>query len=257
MSTFLFPDTIFGPVVSRRLGISLGVNLLPTASKFCNFNCIYCECGWTKHQGKPLLPSRSFIHAQLVQRLQERAHNGEKLDVITFAGNGEPTIHPLFPEIIADTLEVRNRYFPSARIVVLSNATMLHQAKVVAALKKVDQAVLKLDSARNPTMQLIDGPQMSLTVEQIVERLHNFGHEYTLQTLFLTGSHNGQIVDNTTPEELDAWLEKVAYLRPRDVMIYTIDRDTPEADLHKVPLAQLEAIARRVDALGISTQVRG
>ena len=257
MSTFLFPDTIFGPVVSRRLGISLGVNLLPTASKFCNFNCIYCECGWTKQKEKPLLPSRSFIREQLSQRLQERAHNGEKLDVITFAGNGEPTIHPLFPEIIDDTLEVRNRYFPSARIVVLSNATMLHQAKVVAALKKIDQAVLKLDSARNPTMQLIDGPQMSLTVEQIVERLHNFGHEYTLQTLFLTGSHNGQIVDNTTPEELDAWLEKVAYLRPRDVMIYTIDRDTPEADLHKVPLAQLEAIARRVDALGIPTQVRG
>ena len=257
MATFLFSDTIFGPVISRRLGISLGVNLLPTQSKFCNFNCIYCECGWTLNRKSPQFPTRELVYSLLKETLQKRHAAGEKLDVITFAGNGEPTIHPHFPEIIDDTLALRDAYFPEARVVVLSNATMLHNPKVSAALKRVDQAALKLDSAIEETMRLIDGPQMPLTVEKIVERLLAFGHDYTLQTLFLTGVYDGKVVDNTTPRELEAWLEKVALLRPRDVMIYTIDRDTPAANLHKAPLETLQAIAARVEALGIPTQVRG
>lgn len=257
MATFLFSDTIFGPVVSRRLGISLGVNLLPTASKFCNFNCIYCECGWTQHGVAPQFPSRALVHDLLQKTLVARHEKGEKLDVITFAGNGEPTIHPHFPEIIDDTLALRDSFFPSARVVVLSNATMLHNPRVVAALKRVDQAALKLDSAIEETMHLIDGPQMSLRVEQIVQRLLAFGHDYTLQTLFLTGVYQGKVVDNTTPAEVDAWLKTVALLRPRDVMIYTIDRDTPASDLHKAPLERLQAIASEVESLGIPTQVRG
>ncbi len=257
MATFLFSDTIFGPVVSRRLGISLGVNLLPTESKFCNFNCIYCECGWTHHGIAPQFPSRELVHDLLQKTLVSRHEKGEKLDVITFAGNGEPTIHPHFPEIIDDTLALRDAFFPTARVVVLSNATMLHNPRVVAALKRVDQAALKLDSAIDETMHLIDGPQMSLHVEQLVQRLLAFGHDYTLQTLFLTGLYQGKVVDNTTPAEVGAWLKTVALLRPRDVMIYTIDRDTPASDLHKAPLERLQSIASEVEALGIPTQVRG
>ncbi len=257
MPTFLFHDVIFGPVISRRLGVSLGVNLLPTSSKFCNFNCIYCECGWTLNRKSPQFPTRELVNQLLIERLQERHAKHEKLDVITFAGNGEPTIHPHFPEIIDDTILARNQYFPEARVVVLSNATMLHNAKVVQALQKVDQAALKLDSAIDATLRLIDAPQMPLTAAQIEERMRAFGHNFTLQTLFLTGIYNGTVVDNTTPQEVEAWLAVVDRLRPRDVMIYTIDRETPATDLHKVPLEKLQEIAARVEALGVQTQVRG
>ena len=257
MPTFLFHDVIFGPVISRRLGVSLGVNLLPTSSKFCNFNCIYCECGWTLNRKSAQFPTRELVNQLLIERLQERHAKHEKLDVITFAGNGEPTIHPHFPEIIDDTILARNQYFPEARVVVLSNATMLHNAKVVQALQKVDQAALKLDSAIDATLRLIDAPQMPLTAAQIEERMRAFGHNFTLQTLFLTGIYNGTVVDNTTPQEIEAWLAVVDRLRPRDVMIYTIDRETPATDLHKVPLEKLQEIAARVEALGVQTQVRG
>ena len=257
MPTFLFHDIIFGPVISRRLGVSLGVNLLPTSSKFCNFNCIYCECGWTLNRQSPKFPPRELVNKLLVERLQERHANHEPLDVITFAGNGEPTIHPHFPEIIDDTLSARDHYFPEAEVVVLTNATMLHNVKVVEALRRVDQAALKLDSAIDATMRLINGPQMPLSVAQIEERMREFGHDFTLQTLFLTGHFNGQVVDNTTLQELEAWLAVVERLHPRDVMIYTIDRETPASDLHKVSLEKLQAIAARVEALGVATQVRG
>lgn len=257
MPTFLFHDIIFGPVISRRLGVSLGVNLLPTASKFCNFNCIYCECGWTLNKKSPQFPSRELVNKLLVERLQERHSKREPIDVITFAGNGEPTIHPHFPEIIDDTIQARDQYFPEAKVVVLSNATMLHNTKVVEALKKVDQAALKLDSAIDTTMHLINGPQMPLSVAQIEERLRAFGHNFTLQTLFLRGHFSGAVVDNTTSQELEAWLAVVERLRPHDVMIYTIDRETPASDLHKVPLEKLQSIAASVEALGIPTQVRG
>lgn len=257
MPTFLFHDVIFGPVISRRLGVSLGVNLLPTSSKLCNFNCIYCECGWTLNKKSVPFPPRELVSRLLVERLQERHIKNEPIDVITFAGNGEPTIHPAFPEIIDDTLHARDLYFPAAKVVVLSNATMLYQTKIVDALKRVDQAALKFDSAIDETMHLINGPQMSLSVQQLEERLLAFGHQYTLQTLFLTGHYNGAVVDNTTPQELDAWLSLVERLRPRDVMIYTIDRETPASDLHKVPLDKLQSIAVQVERLGIATQVRG
>jgi oxidoreductase, Fe-S type len=257
MPTFLFHDTVFGPVHSRRLGVSLGVNLLPTDSKFCNFNCIYCECGWTGHGGMPKLPPKKLVHSLLLERLQGMANEGKRLDAITFAGNGEPTIHPDFAEIIDFTLEARNRLAPGAKVVVLSNATMLHHPRVANALRRVDQAALKLDSAIDTTLQLIDGPQMPLTARQVMDRLLAFGHSYTLQTLFLRGEYSGKRVDNTTPAEVEAWLAAVQELRPKDVMVYTIDRDTPAAGLQKAPLEVLEAIAMRVERLGIPAQVSG
>ncbi len=257
MATKLFDSTIFGPIRSRRLGVSLGVNLLPTESKYCNFNCIYCECGWTERQVKPQLPSRDEVRTKLEARLQAMREVSDPLDVITFAGNGEPTIHPDFPGVIDDTIALRDRLYPQAKVVVLSNATMLDRPKVREALMRVDQAALKLDAGINSTMLQIDEPQGALSVERIVQRLLRMGHDYTLQTMFLRGEYKGQRVDNTSQEEVEAWVRVVEQLRPRDVMVYTIDRETPAQALEKVPLEELEAIGERVRRLGIPVQVRG
>lgn len=257
MATFLFNEIVFGPVRSRRLGVSLGINLLPTSSKICNFDCIYCECGWTNSDGSKELPSRSEIRVMLEARMVEMLNNDEPLDVITFAGNGEPTIHPDFEGIIADTIEVRNRIFPKAKIAVLSNSTMLHKPTIVEALKRVDQNILKLDSAFDETLQLLNQPKKRLTVREVVEHLKQFDGSFILQTLFVRGSYNGKPVDNASGSEIERWLEVVKEVRPKEVMVYTIARDTPIETLSKVPLSELNRIADRIKELGIPVQVSG
>jgi wyosine [tRNA(Phe)-imidazoG37] synthetase (radical SAM superfamily) len=257
MGTFLFDEIIFGPVRSRRLGVSLGVNLLPSDAKICNFDCIYCECGWTMSAKSSKLPSRVEVKEQMQNRLERMKADGNALDVITFAGNGEPTIHPNFSGIIDDTITLRDKYFPEARIAVLSNSTMLHKSKVVEALKRVDQNILKLDSGFDSTIQLLNQPKKPITAKQVIDHLKQFNGNFTLQTLFVRGTINGKPVDNTTPEELTLWLQIVDELKPNDVMVYTIARDTPIDTLHKVPQSELESIAQRVRALGISAQVSG
>lgn len=257
MATFLFDEIIFGPVSSRRLGVSLGVNLLPTNSKVCSFDCIYCECGWTKSSDSGKLPSRAKVKEKMVERLESMKTNGNKLDVITFAGNGEPTLHPDFEGIIDDTIELRNKYFGKAKVAVLSNSSMLHKKSVVNALKKVDQNILKLDSGFDSTLQLLNKPHKPTTVEQIVEHLQQFNGNFILQTLFVRGSYKGQELDNTSKKEVEQWLSIVKKLMPKEAMIYTIARDTPVETLKKVPVSDLESIADRVRALGIPVQVSG
>jgi len=255
MGTFLFDKIIFGPVRSRRLGVSLGVNLLPIDSKVCNFDCIYCECGWTKSTTSSKLPTRSEVKESMLLRLQQMKNSAEDLDVITFAGNGEPTIHPHFTEIIDDTIELRDSFFPKARIAVLSNSTMLHKPKVVAALQKVDQNILKLDSGFDSTIKILNKPKKPITVEQVVENLKQFNGNFILQTLFVRGIYNGKMVDNSTPAEIEKWLSILKEIKPREVMVYTFARSTPVDSLIKVPHPELEKIATRVRALGISVQV--
>lgn len=257
MATFLFDKIIFGPVRSRRLGASLGVNLLPTTSKVCSFDCIYCECGWTKSSESNKLPTRIEVRTKMKERLMQMQADGEDLDVITFAGNGEPTLHPEFSGIIDDTIELRNSIFPHARIAVLSNSTMLHKNEVLQALLKVDQNILKLDSGFDSTIQKLNQPHKNTTVEQVVKSLRQFDGNFTLQTLFVRGSHNGEAIDNTTPVELERWISIVNDLRPKDVMVYTIARDTPISTLQKVSKEDLEQIAQRVRDLGIPVQVSG
>ncbi len=255
MATFLFDSIVFGPVRSRRLGVSLGINLLPTNSKVCSFDCVYCECGWTNSMESSDLPGRDQVRLALDAKLSGMLGDGDTLDVITFAGNGEPTLHPEFLGIIDDTLAIRNKYFPKARIAVLSNATMLHSADVVEALKRVDQNILKLDSAIDSTIQLLNQPLMRFDVHTLVEGLKRFDGNLIVQTLFVKGSIKGNVVDNTTQHEVDAWLKVVADVKPREVMIYTIARDTPAQDLVKVGADVLDGIADRVKALGIPVQV--
>jgi wyosine [tRNA(Phe)-imidazoG37] synthetase (radical SAM superfamily) len=260
MATFLFDKTIFGPVFSRRLGVSLGINLLPNDSKICSFDCIYCECGRNpeKRTKKSVLPSREEVKTKLRQKLEEMNVEGKLPDVITFAGNGEPTLHPDFHTIIYDTIELRNELCPKARIAVLSNSTMLHKNSVVDALKKIDDNILKFDSAFAETIELLDCPSGNFNIDEIVDRLKEFGGTQIIQTMFISGEYNGVSVDNTSKRELDAWVEKIAYIKPKQVMIYTIARDTPVDTLKKVPLEVLNSIAERVEReLNIPVQVSG
>ena len=250
----LFDSIVYGPIRSRRLGVSLGMNLMPTTAKLCTFDCVYCECGWNQPVSHPVLPTREQVREALASRLIALSPN--QLDVITFSGNGEPTLHPEFLGIIEDTCTLRDRYCPKAKISVLSNSTQLGRADVVKALRMCDNRILKLDSAIDKTMRLIDKPvNENLTVEQVAEWLSLFEGDFTLQTCFLRGEYEGQVIDNTTPEELSAWYTMIERLRPKQVMIYVIDRATPLQTLSKVPAAEMEAIAAPLREKGIDVIV--
>lgn len=255
--TALFEDVIFGPVRSRRLGLSLGVNLLPVHAKICSFDCIYCECGWNaERRGVMRFNSREEVRERLQEVLERMVGESTPPDVITFAGNGEPTMHPDFEAIIDDTIALRDRLCPSAKISVLSNATQLHREEVCRALRRVDNNILKLDSAFDRTVQLVNQPrQAHYTVADVVARMRPFEGQMILQTMFLRGEHGGEKIDNTTPEEVAAWLKLVAEIRPRQVMIYSLDRDTPCQSLVRVERDELQAIAHQVEALGIVCSV--
>lgn len=257
MSTALYDQVIFGPVHSRRLGLSLGVNLLPLDSKLCSFDCIYCECGWGTPHAKPRYNPRETVRRSLRAKLKEMVAAGTPPDVITFAGNGEPTMHPEFGAVIDDTIALRDELCPETKISVLSNATMIDRPAVREALEKVDNNILKLDSAFDETVRLVDHPKGDYSVRETVEAMKLFRGHAIVQTMFLRGTFGGRTVDNTTDREVSAWLALIAEIRPRSVMVYTIDRDTPAEDLHKVSVFELRAIAARVEALGIPCSVAG
>ena len=254
--TSLYDNIIFGPIRSRRLGISLGVNLLPIESKLCSFDCIYCECGWNdEHPGKRRFNAREDVYAMLDETLGKMVKEGTPPDVITFAGNGEPTMHPDFEAIIEDTIALRDKHCPAAKVSVLSNATQIHREDVRRALKRVDNNILKLDSAFDATVQLMNKPQGNYTVARTVELLKMFEGDFILQTMFLRGEYLGKAVDNTTEEEVAAWLKVVEELKPKQVMVYSLDRDTPCQTITKVEKDDLRAIGARVEALGIPCSV--
>jgi wyosine [tRNA(Phe)-imidazoG37] synthetase (radical SAM superfamily) len=257
--TFLFDKIIFGPVQSRRLGTSLGINLLPEDSKYCNFDCIYCECGWTpeKWDGKVSFHSKDEVYSALDEKLSEMHQSNQNLDVITFAGNGEPTLHPDFAEIIDFTIELRNKYFPKAEIAVLSNATRLHKAAVFEALMKIDQNIQKIDSPFGQTIQRINQPKGHYELAEVVEHLKRFKGKVIIQSMFIEGAFKGESIDNTSDEQILAWQKLVEEIKPQMVMIYTIARDTPAEMLQKVSIEKLNAIAHKIEILGIKTQVSG
>ena len=249
----LFGSIVYGPIRSRRLGVSLGVNLMPITAKLCTFDCVYCECGWNKPVLHPNLPTREEVRIALESQLSIAV---EPIDVITFSGNGEPTLHPDFLGIIQDTCALRDRYCPKAKVSVLSNSTQLGRTDVIEALRLCDNRILKLDSAIDATMRLIDKPvNAQLTVKQIAQWLSIFDGDFTLQTCFLRGEYQGQTIDNTTPEELTAWYKMVDYLHPKQVMIYVIDRVTPLETLEKIPAETMEKIAIPLREKGINVIV--
>ncbi len=257
MQTVMFSDTIFGPIHSRRLGASLGVNLSPRDGKVCSFDCLYCEAGFNAQgPGTTGLPPRQEVARLLEEKLRAMKEGGEHLDVITFSGNGEPTMHPDFEGIIDDTIRLRDRYFPDVRISVLSNSTRLDRESVCRALRRVDNNLLKLDSALTDTIRMLDRPvNPDFTAERVIEQIARFGEQCVVQTMILRGSHNGEAVDNTTDAEINALIEAYRRIGPRQVMLYSIDRRTPEQNLRKVEREELEAIAARVRQAGIEVTV--
>ena len=256
MSTVIYPSPIFGPVHSRRLGVSLGINLLPADGKRCTFDCIYCECGFNKDFRPHLpLPTREEVRTALEARLKDMQANGPAPDVLTFAGNGEPTLHPHFPEIIEDTRALRDRYFPEAKISVLSNSTQVFRPEVFEALKKVDNNILKLDTVDGDYIRLVDRPSGHYEVDRLVERLKAFEGKVIIQTMFMKGSFEGKDVDNTSDRFVEPWLKAVKEIGPSQVMIYTIDRETPDHDLRKATHEELDHIAARVRQEGLTVSV--
>ena len=251
MSTIIYPSPIFGPVHSRRLGISLGINLLPADGKVCSFDCIYCECGFNEdHRPSLPMPTRQEVARQLEAKLQQMKSDGQLPDVLTFAGNGEPTCHPHFPEIIDDTIVLRDRYCPQAKVSVLSNSTLIHNQRVHDALMKVDNNILKLDTVDLDYIKKVDHPAGNYNIERIVECMKAFRAHIIIQTIFF----HGPGVSNLSEHYVGPWLDTVKEIAPSQVMIYTIDRETPTPTLTKATHEELDAIRDRVIAAGIPCQ---
>ena len=249
MSTVIYPSPIYGPVHSRRLGLSLGVNLMPADGKICTFDCLYCECGFNKdRRTHSPHPTRQQVTEALEKQLIKMHNDQEHPNVLTFAGNGEPTSHPEFSGIIDDTIRLRNRWCPNAKISVLSNATFSGHDDIRQALLKVDNNILKLDTVNMEYIRKVDRPvQPSYDVKDIIENMRWFKGHVIIQTMFMKADGT----DNTSEEYVAPWLEAVKYIQPQEVMVYTIDRETPDQKLRKAPHEELDAIRDRVIALGI------
>lgn len=254
--TIIYPSPIFGPVHSRRLGVSLGINLMPGDGKLCTFDCIYCECGFNDDfRPRQPRPTREEVRSALEARLQQMKQEGPAPDVLTFAGNGEPTAHPHFPEIIADTLALRDRYFPAAKVSVLSNSTFIHRPAVFEALKQIDNNILKLDTVDEAYIHRLDRPTGRYSVRAVIEGMKAFQGHCIIQTMFLKGCCQGVDMNNTTDAFVLPWLEAVKEIAPRQVMIYTIDRETPDHDLVKATHEELDRIAAKVREAGLDVSV--
>lgn len=253
---FLKEDLVFGPIHSRRLGNSLGVNLLPKEGKICTFNCVYCECGWNpEHRdGNARLATPQEYEATLENALKSLVGTSKEPDSITFSGNGEPTLHPDFPEIIDITIRLRDKYVPKAVISVLTNGTRIHDERVFKTLQRVDNNICKLDGGTVETINKINLPNVKIDLEQYIKYLQKFDGNVIIQTLFLRGENNGQTFDNTTEEELNLWLGHLKKINPRKTMIYVIDRETPAKNLEKLSVGEMSAIADRVKALGLNVE---
>ena len=252
MSTIIYPSPIFGPVHSRRLGVSLGINLMPADGKVCTFDCIYCECGFNAdHRPTLKRPTREEVSTALEARLRRMKEEGVLPDVLTFAGNGEPTAHPDFLNIIKDTITLRNRYCPAAKVSVLSNATLIMRPQVFEALMLVDNNILKLDTVNTEYISIVNRPTSHYDVRELIEKMKEFRGHCIVQTMFMHGISNGQDVGNLTDKYIDPWLKAVKEISPQQVMIYTIDRETPDHDLTKATHEELDSIVARIEAMGI------
>lgn len=256
MPTKLHPGLVYGPVHSRRLGLSLGVNLLPGDGKVCSFDCLYCECGSNRQRvTRTPLPTAAELAQALETRLRELAAKGRRPDVITLAGNGEPTLNPEFPQIVDAVLRLRAQLAPAARVTVISNGTQAGRPEVHAALMRVDDNLFKLDTVSPDYISLLDQPNPGYDVRRQIELARSFNGHVTIQTMFLTGTANGHSVDNTGEKYVGPWLDALREIAPEAATVYTVARDTPVPGLAKAPADVLDGIADRVRALGIPCSV--
>ena len=249
-----FDDIVFGPIISRRLGSSLGVNILPSKGKLCNFDCVYCECGWNKDGvADRRFPTYEEIVSAFEERMSSLSAEGTRVDSITFSGNGEPTMHPDFPKIVDAVLECRDRFFPHAKVSVLSNAFLVARPSVAEALKRVDNPILKIDASSDELVRLINKPVGSYHLDDIVHALRGFVGNFILQTMFLRSPD----FDTATEEALQKWMDIVRDLRPREIMVYTIDRETPDKSLGKYTVEEMTAFVQPLLDEGYKIQIRG
>ena len=253
---FLTEDLVFGPIKSRRLGNSLGVNLLPKFRKICTFNCVYCECGWNPEicDEKARFVTPQEYEQTLENALKELVGTPKEPNSITFSGNGEPTLHPDFPEIIDITIKLRDKYVPKAVISVLTNGTRIHDDRIFKALLKVDNNICKLDGGTLDVINKINLPNVKIDIEKYIQYLQRFEGQVIIQTLFLRGKHHNDNIDNTTEDEINLWLEHLKKIKPRKTMIYVIDRETPEKNLEKLSSDEMSKIADKVKALGLNVE---
>ena len=254
VSAMLREETVFGPIHSRRLGSSLGINLLPVNGKICSFDCIYCECGWNR-DGKDdkRLPSAAEVRSALQDKLSALMLEGVRIDSITFSGDGEPTLNPEFPRIIEDTLRLRDVFYPDAKVSVLSNATRVHVPEVFEALRKVDNPIMKIDAPTDELVRLIDNPAPGYSLARTIEALRRFEGDFVLQTMFLRSPD----FDSSSPEVLDGWKAIVRDLRPRKIMVYTIDRPTPMQGLEKFSVELMRSLVSDLIEEGFNRDIRG
>lgn len=258
MSTIIYPSPIFGPVTSRRLGRSLGVNLLPADGKVCSFDCVYCECGLNaERRPREDMPTRGRVASALRERLQSMKEAGEPLDAITFSGNGEPTSHPDFEDIVDDVIALRGELFPKAKVCLLTNSTHLGKDSVFRAVQKLDKACLKLDTVNPAYIRLVDRPQTHYDLEKLLVRMKSLSGRCIIQTMFMKGSVDGVSVDNTGDEFVLPWLEAVREIAPAAVDIYTISRETPLKTLQKASAEELDRIVQLVKAAGMDAHAYG
>lgn len=249
-----FDDIVFGPIFSRRLGSSLGVNILPSKGKLCNFDCIYCECGWNKDGvADRVFPRLAEVEAAMEEKMSKAAAEGVPVDSITFSGNGEPTMNPDFPEIIDAVLRCRDRYYPDAKVSVLSNATLAGRPAVAEALKRVDNPILKIDASSDELVRMINKPVGNYRLDEVVEALMKFEGRFILQTMFLKSPD----FDTTSSEALNGWMDIVRKTNPREIMVYTIDRETPDKSLEKYSVEEMEALVQPLVDEGFKVQIRG
>lgn len=242
MGTFLFDSVIFGPVYSRRLGQSLGLNLLNADSKICSFNCVYCECGWTGNRGAQFVSLQEYTEA-LEMKLKQMNENNEHADSLTFAGNGEPTLHPQFDSVVDTTLKLRDKYLKDAAVAVLSNSSTLNNTQVIRALLNVDLPIMKLDAGSEEMFRRVNQPNSNIRLEEIVSMLQKFNGKLIIQTLLLKGEIEGKELNNTTEEELKKIGEHLQKIDPRTLMLYSIARGTPLDSLQKVSIEELNKAA--------------
>ena len=247
-------ETVFGPIFSRRLGSSLGINLLPVNGKMCTFDCIYCECGWNRDgRDDTRLPKAAEVKEALETKLRQLVEDGTPVDSITFSGDGESTINPDFPQIIDDTLALRDKYYPRAKVSVLSNATQVHRPEIFAALRKVDNPIMKIDAPTNELVEKINKPAPGYDVNRVVEALKQFNGDFVLQTMLLKSKD----FDSSSPEVLNGLMGIVRLLKPREVMAYTIDRPTPEEGLRKFTVEEMQSFLEPLIREGFNIQIKG
>lgn len=249
-----FDDIVFGPIFSRRLGASLGINILPSKGKLCNFDCIYCECGWNKDGlGDKRFPTYAEVAEAMTEKIGALATEGIKVDSITFSGNGEPTMNPDFAQIIDLTLRLRDKYYPQAKVSVLSNATLVGRESVFQALKKIDNPIMKIDAFSDALVQKMNKPVGAYHIDEVLRNLERFEGNFILQTMFLKSAE----FDTATDEALEGWMKIVRQLRPREIMVYTIDRQTPDKSLGKYTIEEMTSFVQQLLDEGFKIQIKG